>query len=148
MIDFFMKNECSLIHNHARTHTHTHSPSSPSHTLSSPILFVSPSLAAILISISMDVLSGCSLRTLSCVCACLHVFVCADRPAVEAPAGAAWDVWKRPRGIGKKRGGGGGRLRTQFPSAVECLHACSCLERQLTAPRSWQETTCCLHWGR
>ena len=49
------------------------------------------------------------------------------------------------RGIEKKRGGG--RLRTLFPSAVECLHACSCLERLLTAPRSWQETTCCLHWA-
>lgn len=38
-------------------------------------------------------------------------------------------------------------MRTLFPSAVECLHACSCLERLLTAPRSWQETTRCLHWA-
>lgn len=138
------------------THGHTHTLCLPliyivTHTLSPTISVClclshthTHSLTAIFISISMDVLNGCGLCPLLCVCACLCVFMCADCPVVKPRwscvgcVEASGGNWKR----------GGGRLRTQFPSAVECLHACSCLERLLTAPRSWQETTRCLHWGR
>lgn len=120
------------------THIHTHR---CMHT---------PRLTALFISISMPVLNGCSLCPLLwflCLFVCVYVCWLSDG---QAPAGLCGLCGRLLVGRGwEKRGVRGElRLRTLFPSVVECLHTCSCLERLLTAPRSWQETTCCLHWGR